>query len=283
VPRAVTVAGLFIGLTTLDLVNYVERFPAPDEKLQSDHCWIGAGGPAANAAATFAALGGQATLITGLGKGALGRLAGADLTAHGVDVIDVSTGGELAVSSVVVDARGRRTVVSLNARGLGVQPGAARLADLPAPDVVAVDGHYPRLAALVLGRPSMASAPAVLDPGNSKPHLPELMDRCGHIIASCGLDDAARADEILARLQVHRPVLAAVTAGADPITASFDGVVQRIDVPATRAVDTLGAGDVLHGAYAYYLSTGRPPPEALRAAGVVAARSCGHRGPRIRC
>ncbi len=53
-------AGLFLGSTTLDLVHYVDRFPAPDEKLEADARRIGAGGPAANAAATFAALGGQA-------------------------------------------------------------------------------------------------------------------------------------------------------------------------------------------------------------------------------
>ena len=279
---AVRPDGLFVGLTTLDLVNYVQRFPGPDEKLEADDCWIGAGGPAANAAATFAAMGGAATLITALGRGDLGRLAGADLAAHGVEVIDVSVGGQLAVSSVIVDARGRRTVVSLNARGLGVQSAPGRVAKLPVPDVIALDGHYPRLAALVLGRPGLAGVPAVLDPGNSKPRLPELMERCSHIIASSSLDDAAGADELLQRLRRHGAVLAAVTGGAGPIRTCCDGVVSKIDVPAIRAVDTLGAGDVLHGAYAYYLGAGHPPPEALRAAAVVAARSCEHRGPRIR-
>lgn len=277
-----TPAGLFVGLTTLDLVHYVDRFPVADEKLEADGCWIGAGGPAANAAATFAALGGRATLITALGAGDLGRLAAADLAALGVEVIDASVGGELATSSVVVDARGRRTVVSLNARGLVTQSAPDRVPDSLVADVIVLDAHYPRLAALVLGRSGLASTPAVLDPGNWKPHLPELMDRCGHIIASAGLDTSARADEILRRLRRHSPVLAAVTGGAGPITAAFDGVVTAIDVPATRAVDTLGAGDVLHGAYAYYLAGGRPPLDALRAGAVIATRSCGQRAPRIK-
>jgi len=274
--------GLFVGLTTLDLVHYVERFPAPDEKLQAQGCWIGAGGPAANAAATFAALGGRATLITALGEGVLGGLAARDLEAQGVEVIDTSSGGEIAVSSVLVDGSGRRIVVSLNAERLAARWTEDRVPEFPVPDVIALDAHYPQLATLVLERPSLASTPVVLDPGNWKPQLPELMARCGHIIASAGLDLGAGADEILRRLRRHRPVLAAVTGGADPIRASFEGVATVIDVPATRAIDTLGAGDVLHGAYAFHLAAGRPLREALQDSAVIAARSCERRGPRIR-
>ncbi len=273
--------GLFVGLTTLDLVHYVERFPAPDEKIQAQGRWMGAGGPAANAAATFAALGGHATLITALGTGVLSRLAAADLEAHCVDIIDVSIDGEIAVSSVFVDGSGRRTVVSLNARGRGAECTPDRVPDLPVPDVIALDAHYPLLATLVLERASLASTPVVLDPGNWKPQLPELMDRCGHIIASAGLDRGAGADEILRRLERHGPVLAAVTGGAAPIRASFDGVATMIDVPAIRTIDTLGAGDVLHGAYAFYLAAGRTLREALEDSAVIAARSCERRGPRV--
>ncbi len=277
-----TPTGLFVGLTTLDVVHYVERFPEADEKLQADGCWIGAGGPAANAAATFAALGGRATLITALGAGALGRLAGADLEGQGVDVIDVSGEGQIAVSSVVVDGAGRRTVVSVNARRLEAQCTRDRVPDLPIADVIALDAHYPLLAAGVLEQMRPADVPAVLDPGNWKPHLPELMSRCSHIIASASLDRGAGADEILRRLERHGPALAAVTRGAAAIQASVSGLFATIDVPATRAIDTLGAGDVLHGAYAFYLAVGRPFNDALRDSAAIAARSCERRGPRIR-
>jgi len=273
--------GLFSGLTTVDLVHYVERFPAPDEKIQAHGCWMGAGGPAANAAAAFAALGGKAWLVTAIGGGALGGVAVADLEANGVEVIDCCSGGELAVSGVFVDRDGRRIVASRNAEAIGAHRAPGRLRDLPAADVVALDAHFPRLAALVLERASRSSAPVVLDPGNWKPHLPALMVSCGHIVASCSLDRAASPRDLLARLQRHRPVLAAVTRGAAPIEACFEGVAATIDVPAARAIDTLGAGDVLHAAYAYHLGAGRQPLEALAAAAVVAARSCEHRGPRI--
>lgn len=51
-----------------------------------------------------------------------------------------------------------------------------------------------------------------------------------------------------------------------------------------KVADTLGAGDVLHGALAYHLVGARPTPEgfaeALRAAAVVASRACASFGTR---
>ncbi|MGA2929286.1 MAG: PfkB family carbohydrate kinase, partial [Solirubrobacteraceae bacterium] len=279
--RPHTPTGLFIGLTTFDVIHYVERFPAPDEKLQATSSWRGAGGPAANAAAAFVALGGRASLLTALGTDSLGRAAGEELAAQGVEVLDVCSGGAIAVSSVVVDGRGRRTVVSLNAGGSQAVSMPDRELELAVPDVVALDAHYPRLVAAILERAPFSGAPVVLDPGNWKPQLPALMPSAGHVIASAALAPDATADQILSRLARHRPVLAAVTAGAGPIRASVDGVPVQIDVPVMNAIDTLGAGDVLHGAYAFHLAAGAAPREALARGALIAARSCERQGPRL--
>lgn len=59
--------GCFIGLTTTDLIYRLERRLRPDEKMEAEEVWMGAGGPAANAAATFALLGGTAHLVTAVG------------------------------------------------------------------------------------------------------------------------------------------------------------------------------------------------------------------------
>jgi sugar/nucleoside kinase (ribokinase family) len=56
--------GLFVGLSTLDIVYRVAAPPGPDEKVQAAGQDLAAGGPATNAAVTFAALGGAATLGT---------------------------------------------------------------------------------------------------------------------------------------------------------------------------------------------------------------------------
>ncbi len=52
-----------------------------------------------------------------------------------------------------------------------------------------------------------------------------------------------------------------------------DGLM-KIPVPQVDALDTLNAGDVLHGAFCYYLTEGFYRREALRRAVIIASRSC---------
>lgn len=68
-------SAVFAGLSTLDLAYAVDRYPAEDAKTQAADLFLGAGGPAANAAITYAFLSGRTpTLVTALGKHALAEL-----------------------------------------------------------------------------------------------------------------------------------------------------------------------------------------------------------------
>jgi sugar/nucleoside kinase (ribokinase family) len=272
--------GLFVGLTTFDVVHYVERFPRHDEKIQASARWTGAGGPAANAAAAFAALGGRATLLTAIGGGTLPRVALEDLSALGVQVVDLAVDGSLPTSSVVVDRSGHRTVVSLNALGFDDEAMAERIPDLSDIDVVVVDSHYPKAVLRALAKFPPAQGPVVFDPGSYKSHVFELMEQCNHVIASRSLDPSVPPSKLLERLQGHDVTLAAVTAGSESTIAAIAGDHFEVPVPHVAARDTVGAGDVLHGAYAYYVSMGVPAREALEKATSVAARSCELYGPR---
>lgn len=80
--------GLFCGLAVLDVVQLVDEPPGPDEKTTALDQVVAAGGPATNAAVTFAALGGRALLAAPVGKGPLAALVRADLAAQGVELID---------------------------------------------------------------------------------------------------------------------------------------------------------------------------------------------------
>ncbi len=121
----------------------------------------------------------------------------------------------------------------------------------------------------------------VLDPGSEKPQLDVLMEESGHVIASRALDPKANPRTLLSRVMAHNVVVAAVSAGSEPLLAAIDNEVINLSVPQISSVDTLGAGDVLHGAYAFYIATGYPARTALERAISVAARSCERRGPRL--
>ncbi|MGP0050671.1 MAG: PfkB family carbohydrate kinase, partial [Solirubrobacteraceae bacterium] len=166
---------IFVGLTTFDVVQYVDEFPQPDAKIQALGSWVGAGGPAANAAITFATLGGEAELITALGDSFAATTARRDLEASRVRVHDAALGGSCAISSVVVDASGRRTVVSTNAGGF------ERLTAVTQPlddaSLVLVDGHHSHTALPVLDQAVKLGLPIVLDAGSRRPAIDAFLGR----------------------------------------------------------------------------------------------------------
>jgi sugar/nucleoside kinase (ribokinase family) len=83
-----TLRGLFVGLATLDVVHTVAAPVGPNEKAVATRQDVAAGGPAANAAVTFAALGGRATLVTALGRHPLAGAAAEELVSCGLDVLE---------------------------------------------------------------------------------------------------------------------------------------------------------------------------------------------------
>ena len=72
----------------------------------------------------------------------------------------------------------------------------------------------------------------------------------------------------------------AITLGAKPILGWDRGRRFEIEIAAMDAVDTLGAGDVLHGAFCYHLARTGEFELSLRSASEIATRSC--RGSGIR-
>jgi len=81
-------------------------------------------------------------------------------------------------------------------------------------------------------------------------------------------------DAALARLAAHTRAFLAVTEGAADIRWWSDGGVQHMPVFAVKAVDTLAAGDVFHGAFALALAEGQHAAAALRFAAAAAAVKC---------
>jgi len=280
-------AGLFVGLSTLDIVYRVAAPPARDEKVQATSQELAAGGPVANAAVTFAALSGQPTLVTALGRHPLARHAASELARRAVTVLDATPDRDEppALSSVyVVEATGERSVVSVNAAGAD-PPVPAELAGLAAAaPVLLLDGQYARLARAAATAARAAGRLVVLDAGSWKPALPDLLPLVD--VAACSaafrVPDTGSVPETVAALRDRYSLPAVVvTAGPEPVRWWHAGRTGEVPVPAVPARDTLGAGDVFHGALAWSLaqpgrrpsgdagdagSTGVGAPEAGRAA-----------------
>ncbi len=274
-----TRSAVFVGLTTLDLGYAVPQYPAEDSKTTATEQFAGAGGPAANAAVAFAALGGTATLVTALGTHPLTDVVRADLSAHGVRVADAaaSATGQLPVSSIVVARRsGSRTVVSLDSAGLVPEWRTELGAPVASADIVLLDGHYPALARAVAAVAGVHGVPVVLDAGRYRPAHDDLLPFADTVICSAEFapPGADPFDHVLAA-GARRVAVSRGPAAIEYRTPEGRGeiAIERVEQP-----DTLGAGDVLHGAYCAFAGEGFVP--ALRRAADIATLSCRFFGTR---
>ncbi len=263
-----------VGLTTIDLVQTVESIPGPNQKVVAQASTLDVGGPAANAARVARGLGCRVRLVTALGGSVLARLARDQLT--DIELIDVaSPSHQLPLSAIMLTPNGDRSVVSRNAASLA----AASLPStevLDGADVVLHDGH------LIDASVALAAQPApihLLDGGSWKPGLPRLLPLLDIAVVSGDFAlPGHSAEQALADLAGYGIPRLARTRGGQPVQVLIGEQQREFPVPQVAVVDTLGAGDVLHGALAAHLAGEADFTSSLQRAIELASRSVTGRG-----
>jgi sulfofructose kinase len=149
--------------------------------------------------------------------------------------------------------------------------------------------RWPGAATLALKAAHAANRPAILDADTAPlAVLEQLLPLASHIVASepavriiCGhaLDLETACTDMASRTDAF----VAITGGAAG-TWWFDreaGSSRHVAAPKIKAVDTLAAGDVFHGAFAVGLAEAMPVEQALRFASAAAALKCQRFGGRL--
>ncbi|CDX57909.1 putative sugar kinase [Mesorhizobium plurifarium] len=282
---------LSVGAFTLDTILRVETLPAHQGKfIASDGVQI-ASGMATSAACAAHRLGAEVSLWASAGDDPVGDQLIADIEAEGVDcsLIRRVAGARSALAAIVVDAHGERIIVPFYDKKAQADPEALPLADLSAFDAVLVDVRWPGAAALALSAARSIGRPAILDADTAPVEVLErLLPLASHIVASepaarivCG--HALDPESACADLASRTDAFVAVTGGGagtwwhDRAT----GRVRHVETPKVKAIDTLAAGDVFHGAFAVGLAEAMPMEEALRFASAAAALKCLRFGGRL--
>ena len=276
--------GVFVGLTTFDIVYQVRDFPAANTKAAALSQNFFIGGPATNAAIAFNALGGKAALVSAVGRHPITAIAREEFKRYLLEFIDLSPefDGLPALSSVTVDEGGRRNVVSANASRIPVDGAIADRELCGQAKVLMVDGHA-MAACMAWARTARETGtPVVFDGGSWKDGTEELLK---HIdIAICSADFKAPGCftdvEVADFLKSCGVANVAITHGADPIQYFASQGSGEIEVPLVEVVDTMGAGDIFHGAFCRYTSGGNDFVESLKRAAEIASDSCRRRGTR---
>ncbi|MGW4245154.1 PfkB family carbohydrate kinase [Nocardia sp. NPDC004722] len=147
-----------------------------------------------------------------------------------------------------------------------------------------VDAHHPELAVGVARAANRVGVPVVLDAGRWREAHKALLPMVDTAILSTAFQPPDLGDEAVENVidYVHSigPQRVAVTHGAGPIRYSCATDSGQIEVQSVNAIDTLGAGDILHGAFCYYASRGQEFTESLSNAAEIATLSCQHFGTR---
>lgn len=279
-------AGVFcLGIATLDYVYSVETMPTRGEKYRSRDLAVVGGGCAGNASVAIARLGGACWLATRLADDLTGDTIVADLAGEGVDTRFAHrvAGLRSPVSAILVDAEGERMVVSYSDPNMPEEAGWLPSALPQGADAVLVDTRWGEGAYAALSLAREAGVPGVLDGDRTPPH-PELLTVASHVALSAqalreisGVEDPRSGLEKLASGAGN---WLAVTLGHEGVLFTEAGGIAHFPAFAIEAVDTLGAGDVWHGAFALALAEGAAPREAIRLASATAAIKCTRFGGR---
>ncbi|MEO8757035.1 MAG: PfkB family carbohydrate kinase [Devosia sp.] len=276
-----TGAVLCVGALSLDTIFRLDTLPtAPGKYLPTDAIEI-AQGMATAQAATIVRLGGKARLWTSCGDDAIGDRIVDDLTAAGIDlsVLCRVTGARSGFSSIFMDKSGQQIVVPRYDPAIRTAPEAAPSLDDIA--VVSVDVRWPDAAEMALRAARGRGIPGLLDVEIAPEDvLTRLLPLATHIIASeagalklSGMAPEAAVEAIGKRCNA----IVAVTTGERGVFWSGG----HIPALAVEAVDTLAAGDVFHGAFAFGLAESWELERNLRFASVAAALKCTRFGGRL--
>lgn len=272
---------LCVGLAIQDTIVSVDRIPPEPVKVYArDRREVG-GGPAATAAVAIARLGGRAAIAARIGNDATGTAIADELHREGVDTtwLRVFEGTRSPGAVILVDEDGERLIVAY------ADPETPADADWLKParigGALLCDLSWPEGALACAQRAARDGIPVVLDADitrHPRDAVEPLVAACDHVVFSRpGLARFAGTDEIedgLRRALRARHRIVGVTDGADGLYW-LDGNALRNDrPPRVNAVDTVGAGDAFHGAFALALSHGRPLDETIRFANSVAALKC---------
>ena len=275
-----------LGLSALDQVWRVpEFFSGGSQKIRGMEYATMGGGMAATAAVTVARLGGMAAFWGRGGDDSAGREMSKALSEQGVDVsrFRLFPDGQSSVSGILVDAGGERQIV--NFRGhFPEQADWLPLSELKAASAVLADPRWLTGAVALFNAARANAVPTVLDADVADADVFEtLLPLTDHAIFSepalrgfAGTSD----DAALTRIAEFGCSVAAVTRGANGVSWLVNNVRRHQPAYAVNAIDTTGAGDVFHGAYALAIGARLEAGDAMSFAAAAAALKCTRPGGR---
>jgi len=263
------------------MLGIVEHYAALDEKVGMKSLIEQGGGLAATALAAVGRLGGRAAMLGNVGDDSSGqRIIGA-LQEVGVDTehLRVIPGTRSRFAFCVIhEATGQRSIFFDTGTAGTPEPGEINPDLIARADVVLIDGTTGEGGVRAAEIARELGKPVVLDVERSSPAGEGLLRCATHPVlpAYYAATFAASGSPLDGCRVVQQlgPEVVVVTLGDRGCLAIEGETVHRVPAFDVPVVDTTGAGDVFHGAFAYGLALSKPLAENLLFASAAAGISC---------
>jgi sugar/nucleoside kinase (ribokinase family) len=274
---------LCIGIPVRDLTFRIHELPARGFKANASHFEEISGGNALNAAIGIVRLGGRASICGPMGdsRETTSRYIFDKLAHEGIDTKHLihMAGLVTPISNIMIDPSGERTIVTFRDPELWKVrlPSAGIL--LEDCHAVLIESRCAEFCTDLCAEARRRDIPVIVDADRTMSLREGLLTASSHLVfssealqATAGIADDAEALKKIAKLT---PSFLAGTRGAQG-TLWLDEHHNLQQTPAfpVHTVDTLGAGDVFHGAFALGITEGQDLPTALRFASAAAALKC---------
>jgi sulfofructose kinase len=271
---------LAAGAAVVDFVFQLNEAPSRSEKHRARDAAIVGGGCAANAAVAVARLGGTAILAARMGDDVIGDMILDDLEREHVDcsLVNRIAGRRSSYSSVIIDPSGERSIVNYRDPEIDAGGNWLEKRSLPAFDAALADTRWPDGAKVAMRAARDLGVPGVMDGEAPVREAQEALDLASHIAFSqSGLRDfvgGSDTETALKRAAAETGAWVCVTEGEDGVRWLDGDTVRHRPGFRVEAVDTLGAGDVWHGAFALALAQGKSEEQAVLFASATSALKC---------
>ncbi len=252
-----------IGHAVQDLVFSIDKMPSNAIKYSASAFKTIGGGPAATAAVAISKLGGSARLASRVGEDILANFIIAELESYDVDcsLVERINGNQTSTSAVLVDSAGERMIINFQDGSITSDIKWLKKNFPVDSNAVLADTRWPEAGIYGLEFAKKKGIPAVLDADVPVPKDERLVNAATHVAFSKNglIDFTGIKNAEIALQSVHEKFgnCCCVTLGSEG-TLIIEGGNQT-HVPAFKidVKDTLGAGDVWHGAFALALAEGK--------------------------
>ncbi|MDH2925757.1 sugar kinase [Lonepinella koalarum] len=269
-----------VGIAVQDRIYYIEKMFSQSGKYVSHHYKEVGGGPAATAAVTIAKLGGKVDFIGRVGDDFTGKSLLSELETYGVNTktTKIYKNAKSSQSAIFVDNMGERLICNYPSPDLLENTKWLNSIDFSQYNIILCDVRWHKGTLYCLKKAQELNITTVLDADITPQSIISLVKLADFAVFSePGLLKMSKYKNIDTALDYANNICKGnvyVTLGEKGCNWLENNQIKHHNGFKVQVIDTTGAGDVFHGAFAFALANGYSSDKLVEFASAVAALKC---------